>query len=81
LSDELADALASVADPQIRSELVLGVVEKLYDTVRWVVGSAEPDELASLHRVVEQAELHRSRTYLSRSIDDSPQPIGTVGGR
>jgi hypothetical protein len=71
LIDGIAEAVASPPDPHARAAAISSVVQEVYETMEWLHGvGIENEELASLHRIVEEAQEHARRMSLLR--DQAP---------
>jgi hypothetical protein len=66
--DALSGGVSAGADRMARAEVVTGIVREIFETVAWRYGEhADADELASLHRVLAEAEAHRDRMQSVRA--------------
>jgi len=60
--DALVDGAAAGADRVARAEAVHGIVREIFATVTWrYAENADAEELASLHRVIAEAQAHLDR--------------------
>jgi hypothetical protein len=62
LIDQVAEAVVFAPDPHARSLVIADLAAEVFETIRWLHGPhPDPDELASLYRVLAEAYAHRSR--------------------
>ena len=62
LIDGIAEAVASPPDPSARADAISSLVREVYETMEWLHGAGvQNEELASLNRVLQEAQAHRQR--------------------
>ena len=81
LPGEVLDALSGQGsagtDRVARANVVTGIVRELVETVGWRYAEhADAEELASLHRLLAEAEAHRDRMQSNPCRRDRSAPTG-----
>ena len=63
LSDGISEAVLLSPHPRDRSDTICNIVQEICETIAWLKGfkAANDQELASLHRLLEEAHAHRHR--------------------
>lgn len=62
LIDEISEAVVSPPDAHARSAAICSLIREVYESMEWLHGAdAQNEELASLSRVVAEAQAHQQR--------------------
>ena len=75
--DALSGQVSAGTDRVARADVVTGIVREMVETVAWRYAEhADAEELASLHRLLAEAEAHRDRMRSGPCSRDRPASTG-----
>lgn len=69
LVDGITDVVATPGNPYARAAVISGLIGEICATVEWLHGTnTQHEELASLHRVLAEAQQHQTRMEASAAV-------------